>query len=209
MATVVSREPTSSQESSKAAVGSGETKTRMGTAETVIASGRQDHDRALPCVSDVTLACGACRIFLGGVDKSLPGFAAARSRGRLHPGYVGGEEWTPWRSRSPRARSQMLGGAGVGVSGEYLGVAERASASRALVIAACRSECGLMCRGDAGRLGDPDDHPVGVAAVDRFPASGCSTSGPPVRSPRQTSSARRAGAVSGMVAVDGAADEAL
>ena len=41
----------------------------------------------------------------------------------------------------------VLGGAGVGVPGEDLGVAERTPASRALVIAACRSEWGLMWRG--------------------------------------------------------------
>jgi hypothetical protein len=41
----------------------------------------------------------------------------------------------------------VLGGSGVGVAGEDLGVAEGTPASRALVIAACRRECGLMCRG--------------------------------------------------------------
>lgn len=42
----------------------------------------------------------------------------------------------------------VLGGTWVGMSGEDLGIAEwDALASRALVIAAWRSECGLMCRG--------------------------------------------------------------
>ena len=35
----------------------------------------------------------------------------------------------------------------VGVAGGDLGVAMGTSASRALVMAACRRECGLMCRG--------------------------------------------------------------
>jgi hypothetical protein len=37
-----------------------------------------------------------------------------------------------------------------------------------LVIAAWRSECGLMRRGDSGGLGDPGDHPVGTAPIDRL-----------------------------------------
>src|SRR4051794_28936451 len=41
----------------------------------------------------------------------------------------------------------VLGGAWAGVSGEDLTVAEGTPASRALVMAACRSECGLTCRG--------------------------------------------------------------
>ena len=41
----------------------------------------------------------------------------------------------------------VLGGSGVGVAGEDLCVAKWHPASRALVIAAWRSECGLMCRG--------------------------------------------------------------
>ena len=42
----------------------------------------------------------------------------------------------------------MLGGTRVGVAGEDLGVACGTPVSRAaLVIAACRSECGLMWRG--------------------------------------------------------------
>jgi hypothetical protein len=46
----------------------------------------------------------------------------------------------------------VLGGPGVGVAGEDLGVAQGTPASRALVIAACRSECGLMWRGMAAAL---------------------------------------------------------
>ena len=45
------------------------------------------------------------------------------------------------------AGAAVVLGAGVGVPGEDLGVAERTPASRALVMAAWRSECGLMRRG--------------------------------------------------------------
>ena len=41
----------------------------------------------------------------------------------------------------------VLGGARVSVPGEDLSIAQRHRASSALVIAACRSECGLMWRG--------------------------------------------------------------
>jgi hypothetical protein len=41
----------------------------------------------------------------------------------------------------------VLGGARVGVAGEDLSVRRGTPASRALVIAACRRECGLMWRG--------------------------------------------------------------
>ena len=41
----------------------------------------------------------------------------------------------------------VLGGSGVGVAGEDLRVAQGHPASSALVMAACRSEWGLMCRG--------------------------------------------------------------
>lgn len=41
----------------------------------------------------------------------------------------------------------VLGGARVSMAGQDLGIAKRTPASSALVIAAWRSECGLMCRG--------------------------------------------------------------
>ena len=41
----------------------------------------------------------------------------------------------------------VLGGAGVGMPGQDLGTAQRHACARALVIAACRRECGLMWRG--------------------------------------------------------------
>ena len=41
----------------------------------------------------------------------------------------------------------VLGGARVGVPGQDLRVSQRDAGVRALVIAAGRNECGLMCRG--------------------------------------------------------------
>ena len=41
----------------------------------------------------------------------------------------------------------VLGGSGVGVPGEDLAPRSGTPASSALVLAACRKECGLTCRG--------------------------------------------------------------
>jgi hypothetical protein len=64
-------------------------------------------------------------------------------------GDVGGEEVHAVAVEVAAGAVVVLGGAGVGVAGQDLGVAKRHAASRALVIAAWRSECGLMCRGIA------------------------------------------------------------
>lgn len=62
----------------------------------------------------------------------------------------------------------VLGGAGIGVAGEIWASRRGTPASKALVITAWRSECGLMWR-DGGGLRDPGDHPARVATVDRCP----------------------------------------
>ncbi len=68
--------------------------------------------------------------------------------GCLRAGDVGGEEVDAVAVEVAAGAVVVLGGAGVGVSGEDLGVAERyADVERALVMAACRSECGLMWSG--------------------------------------------------------------
>ena len=67
-------------------------------------------------------------------------------RGGQTPATYALRKWTPCRSRVAAGAVVVLSGAGVGVAGEDLGVNARGRlASRALVIAACRSECGLMC----------------------------------------------------------------
>jgi hypothetical protein len=62
-------------------------------------------------------------------------------------GDVGGEEVDAVSVEVAAGAVVMLGRAGVGVAGEDLGVAQRNAGAQALVIAACRSEWGLMCRG--------------------------------------------------------------
>ena len=65
----------------------------------------------------------------------------------LHAGDVGGREVDAVAVQVSAGAVVVLGGARVGVAGQDLGVAQWHSGSRALVIAACRSECGLMWRG--------------------------------------------------------------
>ena len=65
----------------------------------------------------------------------------------LDAGNVGGEVVHAVAVEVASGAVVVLGGAWVSVPGEDLSVAKRYSASRALVIAACRSECGLMWRG--------------------------------------------------------------
>ncbi|MGB3594495.1 MAG: hypothetical protein WA994_10005, partial [Ornithinimicrobium sp.] len=60
---------------------------------------------------------------------------------------VRGEEVDAVSVEIPSGSVVVLGGSRVGVPGEDLGVTQGTPASRAFVIAACRSECGLMCRG--------------------------------------------------------------
>jgi hypothetical protein len=61
-------------------------------------------------------------------------------------GDVGGEEVGFAPVEVAAGTVVVLGGARFCVAGQDLGVAERNAASRASMIAACRSECGLMCR---------------------------------------------------------------
>jgi hypothetical protein len=60
---------------------------------------------------------------------------------------IGGEEVDAVLVEGAAGAAVMLGGARVGVAGQDLRVTEGTPASRALVIAACRRECGLMCLG--------------------------------------------------------------
>jgi hypothetical protein len=68
-------------------------------------------------------------------------------RRHLHPGHVGGQEVHAVAVEVAAGAVVVLGGAGVGVPGEDLGVAERDAGVESVVMAAWRSECGLMCLG--------------------------------------------------------------
>jgi hypothetical protein len=65
----------------------------------------------------------------------------------LDAGDVGGEVVHAVTVEVASGAVVVLGRARVGVPGKALSIAQRYPASRALVIAACRSECGPMCRG--------------------------------------------------------------
>ena len=67
--------------------------------------------------------------------------------GRSDAGDVCGQEVDSVSVEVAAGAVVVLGGAGVRVAGEDLCVTQRDTASRALVIGACRSECGLMWRG--------------------------------------------------------------
>ena len=60
---------------------------------------------------------------------------------------VGGEEVDAVAVQVAAGAVVVLGRARIRMPGEDLGVAERDAGVQALVIAAWRSECGLMCRG--------------------------------------------------------------
>jgi hypothetical protein len=64
-----------------------------------------------------------------------------------HAGDVGGEEVDAVAVEVAAGAVVVLGGAGVGVPARICASRSGTPASRALVIAACRKECGLMCRG--------------------------------------------------------------
>jgi hypothetical protein len=94
----------------------------------------------------------------------------------------------------------VLGGAWVGVAGEDWASRIGTPASRASVIAAWRREWGLMCRGMSATLAMRATIRQTSRRFIGLPETGRRISGPDVRWPRQASSTRRTGTVTGMVA---------
>src|SRR3954452_15023231 len=84
-----------------------------------------------------------------------------------HAGDVGGEEVDAVAVEVAAGAVVVFGGTRVGVPGEDLGVAKGYAGVESV------RDCGVPQRvradvaGDAGELGDPQHHPVEVAAVDR------------------------------------------
>ena len=88
-----------------------------------------------------------------------------------------------------------FGGSGVGVAWRARIWALRSGtpASRALVIAACLSECGLMCLGMPAAFAIRATMRKASHRSIGLPETGRNTKGPVVRSPRQSSRTRRTG----------------
>jgi hypothetical protein len=84
---------------------------------------------------------------LGALDAPGEPCRGARAPVVLDAGDVGGEEVDAVSVEVASGAVVVLGGAGVGVPGEDLGVAQGDAGVEGVGDAACRSECGLMCRG--------------------------------------------------------------
>src|SRR5918994_1128048 len=87
---------------------------------------------------------------------------------RLDAGDVGGEEVDSVAVEVAAGAVVVLGGSWVGVTGEDLGVAERNTGVECVGDRRMTQRVGADVTGDPCSLGDPGDHPVGVAAVDRL-----------------------------------------
>ena len=72
----------------------------------------------------------------------------------------------------------VLGGSGVGVASEDLGVTERNARVEGVGDGGVPQRVRADVSWNAGDLGDPGDHPVGVAAVDRLTRHGAQHEGP-------------------------------
>jgi hypothetical protein len=113
---------------------------------------------------------------------------------------VGGEEVDAVPVEVPARSVVVLGGARVGVSSKDLASRSGTPASRALVIAACRSECGLMWRGTPAAFAIRTTIRYTSRRSIGLPDIGRRINDPSVRSPRHASSTRSTGTVTGMVA---------
>ena len=119
---------------------------------------------------------------------------------RSNTGDVGGEEVHRLPVEVAAFPLVVLGGFGSAWRARICGSRSGTPASSALVIAACRSECGLMCRGMPAALAILVTIRYASCRSIGLPVSCRSTSGPLLRSPRQASSTRRTGTVIGIVA---------
>ena len=87
--------------------------------------------------------------------------------GTVKAGDVGGEEVDAVAVEISAGAVVVLGGAGVGVAGEDLGVAQGHACVEGVGDGGVPQGVRADVARDAGGLGDPGHHAVGVAAVDR------------------------------------------
>jgi hypothetical protein len=127
-----------------------------------------------------------CCVILGGTDVSTAR-SEVRTRHLSDAGDGSGEELNAVTVEVAAGAVVMFGGPGVGVAARICASRSGTPASRALVIAACRSECGLICRGIRAAFALRCTIRYTSRRSIGFPETGRSTRGPVVRSPRHTS----------------------
>ena len=86
----------------------------------------------------------------------------------LDAGDVGGEEVDSVAVEVAPCAVVVLGGPGVGMAGEDLGVAERHAGVEGVGDRRVTERVRADVTGDPGSLRDPRDHPIGIAAIDRI-----------------------------------------
>ncbi len=84
------------------------------------------------------------------------------------PRYVGSEEVDTVSVEVSAYAVVVLGGAGVGVAGEDLGVSQWHACVERVGDRGVAQRVWADVSRDAGGLGGPGDHPVGIAPVDRL-----------------------------------------
>ena len=97
----------------------------------------------------------------------MRGFDAGGAR-RSDAGDVGGEEVDPVSVEVAAGAVVVLGGAGVGVAGEDLGVSQRHTSVEGVGDRGVPQRVRPDMPWDASGLGDPGDHAVNIASVDRL-----------------------------------------
>jgi hypothetical protein len=89
-----------------------------------------------------------------------------------HARDVGGEEVDAVAVEVAAGAVVVLGGAGPGLRGQDLGLAQRHACGQGVGDGRMPQGVWADVARDPGGLGDPGDHPVAVASVDRLPGQG-------------------------------------